>query len=264
MVTKFKDIFVHFPGVMIIHQKIPSHEVGRHTHEGHEFFLPLQGEIKVEHNHKFFKAGPGRMLYVPPKIDHRFSSTSQGSGERVICLIQDELWKKQSTKKFPTLSMPCNSLAKELLFHLLIHPKIEGVKYFISALIQTLIESIQGAGLQQNHMALQHLEGKIGDERIKKSIQILDVNISGISMDELSKESGLSQRNLSRLFLKETGITPKEYLILIRMDKARKLLKETPMTITDIALEVGYNSLSKFIETFKKIVGKLPSDYRNE
>lgn len=91
MVSKFKDIIVHFPGVMIIHQKIPSHEVGRHTHDEHEFFLPLQGEIKVEHNHKFFKAGPGRMLYVPPKIGHRFSSSNEvttkySPDHRLLCL----------------------------------------------------------------------------------------------------------------------------------------------------------------------------------
>lgn len=85
-----------------------------------------------------------------------------------------------------------------------------------------------------------------------------------ISISEIAKQSGLSQRNFSRLFVQETGLTPKDYLILRRIEKAKSLLIESRLTITDISLEVGYNSLSKFIETFRKIEGILPSDFRNK
>src|SRR5690606_26148176 len=96
----------------------------RHSHDEHEFFLPLQGEITIQHQENIVKAGPGRMLYVPPKLDHSFSSTAQGSGERVIVLISDSLWKKVNrslgNRKFQPLSFKSSGLAKELLFYLLI------------------------------------------------------------------------------------------------------------------------------------------------
>lgn len=88
--------------------------------------------------------------------------------------------------------------------------------------------------------------------------------VTEVSISQLASDIGLSQRNLNRLFLAETNLTPKEYLIRRRIERAKKLLKETNMTVTDIAMEVGYNSLSKFIGTFKMIEGILPSDSRGE
>ncbi len=87
---KTRDILVEFPGLIIVHQKIPGQEVGRHQHPEHEFFMPLQGEITVEFGKEPVKAGPGRMLYVPPILDHCFSSSAQGSGERLIWLVDQK------------------------------------------------------------------------------------------------------------------------------------------------------------------------------
>src|SRR5262249_23628964 len=119
MAKQAMDIIAEFPGLTIIHQKIPSHEVGRHEHAEHEFFLPLQGEITIETEGVVTKAGPGRMLYVPPNIDHSFSSAAQGSGERLIWLIDERLWKAHGAARFGITALASNSLVKELLFFLL-------------------------------------------------------------------------------------------------------------------------------------------------
>lgn len=264
MARQKTDLVVKFPGLLIIHQKIPGHEVGRHSHGEHEFFLPLKGEITVQSQEKIVKAGPGRILYVPPELDHSFSSTAQGTGERVIWLIEPKLWQRHTKRKFIPTTLPMNSLAKEIVFYLLIHQKAGGAKYFISALIEALVESLSGAQIRENRIFVAHIEGKLFDERIKKAAQLINENMIDISISEIAKQSGLSQRNFSRLFVQETGLTPKDYLILRRIEKAKSLLIESRLTITDISLEVGYNSLSKFIETFRKIEGILPSDFRNK
>lgn len=261
--SKIRDIIAEFPGTVIIHQKIPTHEVERHQHEEHELFLPLQGEITVNYGNETVKAGPGRMLYVPPDLDHSFSSSSQGSGERVICLIEKINWKKHVDTKFLPCSMPMNSLAKELIFYLLIHQKAKGLQFFISALIESVAESLEASQHAKINVFTDHIAGRIEDPRVQKSLEFIDDELSSISLASIAKRSGLSLRNFNRLFLKECGIGPKDYLILRRMEKAKKLLKETKMTVTDISLEVGYGSLSKFIGTFKKIIGILPSDFRN-
>ena len=260
--SKVHDIVAESPGIVILHQKIPGHEVGRHQHAEHEFFLPLQGEITVDYGKEAVRAGPGRMLYVPPNLDHSFSSSSQGSGERVIWLIDQKIWKPHVQTKFLPSAFPINSLAKELVFYLLIHREAPGAKYFISALIETLAESLQSTQLERSKLASEHISGRVVDERIKRSMEIIEEQFSSVSLAEVPRESGLSARNFNRLFLKETGLTPKDFLILRRIEKAKELLQNTRMTVTDISMEVGYNSLSKFIATFKKITGSLPSDYR--
>jgi len=261
-VAKTYDIIAKFPGLVIIHQRIPSHQVGRHQHEEHEFFLPLQGEITVNYDGKTVKAGPGRMLYVPPDLDHSFSSSSQGSGERVIWLVEKKTWKKHFNEVYPPSSMPMNSLVKELIFYLLIHQKSKSSPHFISALVESLRNSLNATQLERQDIASGHILGRTEDQRIRTALEILEEELSSISLAEVAKRSGLSLRNFNRLFLKECGLGPKDYIILRRVEKAKTLLRESKMTVTDISLEVGYNSLSKFIAIFKKIVGVLPSDYR--
>jgi AraC-like DNA-binding protein len=261
---KGQDILVDFPGLKIIHQKIPGKELGNHSHLEHEFFLPITGAMTIHFEGVDFVAGPGKMLYVPPKIEHAFSSSTMGSGERVIWLISDVLWKKHISQNFSITVLPLNSLAKELLFYLLLKRSINGERYFISALIESLGDSLISSKLKSTHMELIHLLGKIEDKRILKSIMILNANLGIDSLSRVATASGMGLRNFNRLFLKETNLTPKEYLQMKRMEKARALLATTGLTITDISLEVGYNSVSKFIDTFKKLEGKLPSDFRNQ
>ena len=91
---KGQDILIALPGIKIIHHKMPGKELGSHKHDEHELFLPLSGEMAITYQEEDFIAGPGKMLYVPPKIEHTFSSSTKGSGERIICLIHENLWRK--------------------------------------------------------------------------------------------------------------------------------------------------------------------------
>lgn len=260
---KGQDIFIDLPGIKIIHHRIPGKELGKHHHKEHEFFLPISGEMKISYLGEDFTAGPGKMLYVPPNIEHTFSSATAGTGERLIWLISDSLWKKHIQEDFPITILPNNSLVKELIFYLLLNREVKGEKYFISALIESLNDSLESAKIDGINLELVHMLAKVQDPRIKNSLKLLGAKIEKDSLTEIATKSGMSQRNFNRLFLNETGLTPKEYLQAKRMDKAKKLLTTTDHTITDISLEVGYNSVSKFIEAFKKMVGILPSDYRH-
>lgn len=203
------------------------------------------------------------MLYVPPDLDHDFSASAQGSGERVICLITKNRWKKHVDAAYRPCAMPINTLAKELVFYLLIHQKAQGVQYFVSALIESFADSLSAGQLERQIIFTSHMGGKAADVRIQNAIKILDEEMASVTLAEIAKRSGLSPRNFNRLFLKECGLNPKDYLILRKIEYAKKLLKESRLTVTDISLEVGYLSLSRFISTFKKITGMLPSDFRN-
>jgi AraC-like DNA-binding protein len=149
-----------------------------------------------------------------------------------------------------------------LVFYLLIHRQSAGTKYFVSALIETLSESLAAA--QEGRMSLEscHLAGKVADARIRRAIEAMEASLDSVSLADLARKCGISERNFHRLFHKETGIGPKDFLVRRRIEKAKRLLRKSKLTITDIAGEVGYQSLSKFIATFKRVEGLLPSDYR--
>ena len=79
-----------------------------------------------------------------------------------------------------------------------------------------------------------------------------------LSLDEVSKKVQISPYYFSKLFKKETGENFIEYLTKIRIEKAKKLLRETQMSMKEISDAVGYSNPNYFSHTFKKKCGNFP------
>lgn len=72
----------------------------------------------------------------------------------------------------------------------------------------------------------------------------------------------MSRSHFMRVFRKATGQTPIEYLVRLRLQKSMELLQQTEMSVTDIAMEVGFNDSNYFSRQFKSANGISPSQYR--
>ena len=83
-----------------------------------------------------------------------------------------------------------------------------------------------------------------------------------ITLEEVSEQVGLSSAYFSVLFKKTEGEGFAKYLINIRMEQAKLLLRETNLPVTEICRKVGYNDLKHFTHTFEKAAGVKPSTYR--
>ena len=83
-----------------------------------------------------------------------------------------------------------------------------------------------------------------------------------LSLNALAERANLSPYYFLRLFKKETGFTPHEYLILARINTAKFYLKTTTLSIKDIAYSLGFSSESSFCTSFKKIEQCTPNEYR--
>lgn len=92
---------------------------------------------------------------------------------------------------------------------------------------------------------------------IDRNFQSVDFTIA-----KLCEECHLSHAQLCRIFLKEHGISPKQYLITKRMEYAKNLLAETPLKIDAVARSCGYTDSVNFMKEFKRRVGKTPGQYR--
>ncbi len=82
------------------------------------------------------------------------------------------------------------------------------------------------------------------------------------TLDEMAAEVGLKRTRFASLFWKCTGDTPVTYLNRLRVEKARSLLRETDLSITDIAFECGFMSSQYFCNIFKKFTGISARAYR--
>ena len=84
------------------------------------------------------------------------------------------------------------------------------------------------------------------------------------SLGRLAEQAGMSEFHFNRLFKRATGVPPSQYQIKLRMDAARRLLRETKKSVIAIANAVGYSNPSHFAQLFRKETGLAPTDYRRQ
>ena len=83
-----------------------------------------------------------------------------------------------------------------------------------------------------------------------------------IAVEEIASAAYLSEYHFARFFKQISGVTPHVYLANLRLERARKLLAETALPISEIASLVGYQSQSHFTKMFKSVTGVTPRAYR--
>jgi transcriptional regulator GlxA family with amidase domain len=74
--------------------------------------------------------------------------------------------------------------------------------------------------------------------------------------------SGVSEAHFARSFKEAFGVPPHRYLLTRRIERAKALLRDTDLPITEIAFETGWNSLGTFGRTFRDIIGESPGELR--
>ncbi len=103
------------------------------------------------------------------------------------------------------------------------------------------------------------------DKRIIRLIQEMEHNPElRLSNAEWHEKCGLQRSRFYTLFKRETGFSPNDYLIQVRMKKATMLLQESNRSISSIADELGYASLHYFTRQFTAYFGISPGRYRME
>lgn len=91
---------------------------------------------------------------------------------------------------------------------------------------------------------------------------ILEHQAEDLSLGQVAKAVNTSTFYFCKLFKKVTGINFTDYLSRVRIEKARNLLLNRNLRVSEIAFEVGFQSLTHFNRVFKKIIGQSPTQYR--
>lgn len=83
-----------------------------------------------------------------------------------------------------------------------------------------------------------------------------------LTVRDFAALSGRSPGRFNRDFKRQFGVTPSRWLMEVRLEKARELLRETQLSVTEVALEIGYENSSHFIKAFKAKYGQTPKKLR--
>ena len=121
--------------------------------------------------------------------------------------------------------------------------------------------------LRQHATTRPHLpsyEGGLPSRQLQQVLDYIDAHLDQeIKLADLAQLPDMSQFHFSRLFKQSLGLSPYQYLLQQRVERAKQLLKNTDRLIIDIALDCGFNSHSHLSKQFKQLTGMTPKAYRS-
>lgn len=104
---------------------------------------------------------------------------------------------------------------------------------------------------------------RVEDARVKMCLLLMEESVhQRCDFTKLSREAGLSRRQLERLFKRHIGVGPKKAFLRMRLEKAKQVIQYTDQTIMRIAINFGYESQDHFSKSFRAHFGVLPREMR--
>jgi AraC family transcriptional regulator len=99
--------------------------------------------------------------------------------------------------------------------------------------------------------------------RLRRILDYIDSNIStDLDLPKIAKIAQMSPYYFAHLFTETTGLSPHQYVLRRRIEKAKQMLSDARLPLIEIALEVGFSNQSHFTTVFRKQVGTTPKEYR--
>lgn len=130
-------------------------------------------------------------------------------------------------------------------------------------IMKKLLECVMVHVLRNNELSIKDSTTQVKHNEIEIIKNYIRENYSNkISLDKLSDLVDINKYYLIRLFKQQTGLSPIDYLIHVRLEEAEKLLSQSNVTISKISDLVGFHSPSHFSKTFKESNHMTPSAYR--
>lgn len=116
--------------------------------------------------------------------------------------------------------------------------------------------------LSNNEYSANSTQQNINSMLSQQAINLIHQNISNININKLSEIIGVSRSYLTTKFTQDLNMSPSQYLIKARLEKAKHLLINTDLPISEIAFNVGYSDVFHFSKLFKDRENIAPSSYR--
>ncbi len=233
-------------------------DTGWHVHDHCQFVYAVAGAMTVETGHGLWVVPPLRAVWIPDGISHRVVMNSRVS-MRTVFFDRRQNAQLQAEKIWgDCVVVPVSPLLRELIVSAAASREDDLDSRKFTLVRALIIEELKGSEVLPLDLP------QPADRRLRR---ITDAIQSAPSIADtlavLGKTAGASPRTLSRLFLKETGLTFAQWRQQAILINALQRLA-CGEAVSSIALDLGYNSPSAFTHMFRHALGCNPSCYFND
>lgn len=213
----------------------------------------ISGKLIYHHGGKTYTSEKGRAIFLPKGASYTLECCQKG----VFTLINFECDEASGFSEFKSVKINSD---KAFLHD---HKELENLFVFkdtdlhahsLSLFYSILTRVVQNSGqlgvFPILRPAVEYMQSNIGETQISNKL--------------LAEKSEISEVYFRKLFKECYGISPGQYLLRIKIDKAKQLLRTEQLTVTQISAECGYSNVYHFCEIFKKKTGMTPTEYRKK
>lgn len=228
-----------------------------HSHDKGQFLYTEGGVVHVKTDSRMYYLPARHYMWIPPGVRHAIYPSSPRVIMRNLYFPMSSnasgFYKKEGI-------YPINNLLMELLLFTKTWngdiTKSQKSKYAVVYAFKELLKQTVSKSL---HLELPHAN----DKRLINIINYITEHLHQEHLlPQLASNFSMTDKSLYRLFKKDVGMSFIKYYTQLRIFKSLEYLINSDHTISEIANMVGYNSLPTFSNTFTKIMGKRPSEYR--
>lgn len=235
-----------------------------HWHEAVEILRFLHGSANIRINEDILSAFPGDIVVVNSNCLHTIAPTSKSCLYDCLIINKDicsEWGIRLSETVFnskvndPALSSIIDRIAREYLEKAFSYKSI-----VLSQCAELMIELCRHYAVQSDG---DHTSSMKKASIAQSVIGYINRHYSEeVSLENISSELGYSRYYIAHVFAEYSGMSVMDYLLLIRINLAKKLLTDRENSVRDIAEACGYRNLSSFCVAFRKKTGQTPTAFR--
>ena len=261
---------------VLLYKNVEYEDYPKHCHTSTEIIMPIENNFTIICNEKPYTLNVGDIFIVSPGVVH---SIPRSKGTRFIFLIDLSNWVTlKSFKSILSLIQPTFIINNELfpsvydecknIIYECFHEYSQAEPFKEVAIYNKLIHLLLlvGRALTVQNTMFPDSSTSTQQEYSKKFMALCEyINdncTEDLSVEQAANMLGFSKFHFSRLFKKITGTTFYSYVNERRIAHATLLLMDEETSITEVALNSGFNSISSFIRTFKIQKGCTPTEFR--
>ncbi len=243
-----------------------------HVHDFHEIYYLVGGTRRYFINDSIYTINKGDVVVILKGTIHRTSYNNEKTHERVDCKFRseflqcDEMLLNEFSEAFR--ENPVISLApaqRENIMHIFknIRAEYEDPDDMSEHNARALLQSLMIFLIRLKRLQAEPVGFDPDDSLMQEAARYIRANFSApLTLEGIAAHVNTSPTYFSKKFKRATGFGCREYLVNVRLQEASKMLLQTNLSITDIAIRCGFNSSNYFGDVFRRANGVSPAVYR--